>query len=396
MKEIFGELSIPILKDVPFFQELTLGASGRIADYKGATGTVYTYAGDITWRPIQDIAFRGAYNRAVRAPNLSELFSEQSQNFAPAPADPCSARNLATGSSTRAANCDAAGRPAGYDFVYTSSLEIVSGGNPDLKEEKSDNYTVGAVFTPSFIPGLSISSDYYDITVKDVITSVSAQQILNSCYDAATLDNPFCSLFQRAGPGGGPRGEQQFRVLEGSLLQSTLNFAKLKVRGIDTEVAYRKTFDWGTLGLRGVWTHVLQNDGFTNPADPGRANRFIKELGDPQDQVNFNANVKSGKVTVGYQMRWIESQVLNTYEDLFSVQGRAPENADYADTQFYGDVYYHDARIDFDVDDRFNVYMGVDNITNRMPPFGLTGVGGGSGIYDVRGRYFYAGAVAKF
>ncbi|MEA1013819.1 TonB-dependent receptor domain-containing protein [Sphingosinicella sp. LY1275] len=396
VKEAFGEVSLPILKDVPFFQELTLSGSGRVADYKGSTGTVYSYGGDVTWRPVQDFALRGSYNRAVRAPNLSELYSEQSQNFAPAPNDPCSARNLAAGSSTRAANCTAAGRPAGYDFVYTSSLEIVSGGNPNLKEETSDNYTVGGLFTPSFIPGLSISADYFDITVNDVITSVSAQQILNSCYDAATLDNPFCALFKRAPSSGGPRGEQAFRVEEGSLLQSTLNFASLKVRGVDTEVAYRKTFDWGSTGLRLIWTHTLQNDQFTNPADPGRANRLLYELGDPQDEVNFNANVKVGAFTLGYQFRWIEKMVLNTHEDLFSVQGRAPENADYADIRFYPSVSYHDARFDVKANERLNVYIGVDNITNRMPPFGLTGVGAGSGIYDVRGRYFYAGAVAKF
>ena len=396
VKEAFAEISIPILKDVPLFQELTLSGSGRISDYKGATGTVYTYGGDLVWRPVQDIRFRGAYNRAVRAPNLGELFSEQSQNFAPAPADPCAARNLATGSATRAANCTAAGRPADFDFVYSSSLEIVSGGNPDLQEEKSDNYTIGAVVTPRFLPGLSITADYFDITVKDVITSVSAQQILNSCYDAASLANPFCESFERAGAGGGPRGEQQFRVLEGSLLASTLNFAQLKVRGIDSELAYRRNFNGGSVGLRAIWTHVFQNDDFTNPADPGRANRVNRELGDPQDEVNVNANVRFGKVTLGYQFRFIEKQVLNTAEDIFSVQGRAPENIDFADIRYYPNVYYSDLRVDFEANKQFNIYLGVDNVANRLPPLGLTGVGGGSGIYDVRGRYFYAGARARF
>lgn len=396
VKEAFAEVSIPILKDVPFFQELTLSGSGRISDYKGATGTVYTYGGDVVWRPIQDFRLRGSYNRAIRAPNLNELFSEQSQNFAPAPADPCAARNLATGSATRAANCTAAGRPADYDFVYSSSLEIVSGGNPDLQEEKSDNYTVGGVFTPRFLPGLSISADYFDITVKDVITSVSAQQILNSCYDAASLDNIFCQSFTRAGAGGGPRGEQPFRVLEGSLLASTLNFASLKVRGIDSELAYRRNLGNATVGLRAIWTHVFQNDNFTNPADPGRADRFNRELGDPQDEVNVNANVRFGKVTLGYQFRFIEKQVLNAFEDTFSVQGRAPENADYADQRYYPSVSYSDIRLDFEANKQFNLYVGADNVLNRLPPFGLTGVGGGSGIYDVRGRYFYAGAKATF
>ncbi|MCA1481531.1 TonB-dependent receptor, partial [Bradyrhizobium sp. NBAIM08] len=135
-------------------------------DYKGATGTVYAYGGEAVWKPIQDVTVRGTYARSVRAPNLTELYSAPGQNFAPGFVDPCSARNLATGSANRAGNCSAAGAPAGYDFVYLQSLELVSGGNPDLREEKSDSFTAGILLQPSFLPGFSLSADYYDITVK--------------------------------------------------------------------------------------------------------------------------------------------------------------------------------------------------------------------------------------
>ncbi|HYW17034.1 MAG TPA: TonB-dependent receptor [Allosphingosinicella sp.] len=396
VKEAFAEISIPLLKDMPLFQELTISGSGRISDYKGATGTVYTYGGEITWRPIEDIRFRGSYNRAVRAPNLSELFSAQGQNFAPGFLDPCSLRNIGTGSSTRAANCAAAGIPATYDFVYSQSLDFITGGNPNLSEESSDNYTVGFVLTPRFVPGLSISVDGYDITVDKVISTVAAQTVVNQCYDSPTLENPFCDQFQRAGTGGGPRGEEPFRILEGSLFSGALNFAKLERRGIDTEIAYRKKFGWGTASLRGTWTHVLRNRNFLNPTNPNFANSFMRELADPQDEVNVNASVKAGKYTLGYQVRYIGKQYLNTYEDYNSINGQPPQNADYADIIYYPAVFYHDARFGIDVTERFNFYMGVDNILNRMPPFGLTGIGGGSGIFDNRGRNFYAGVVAKF
>jgi outer membrane receptor protein involved in Fe transport len=85
-----------------------------------------------------------------------------------------------------------------------------------------------------------------------------------------------------------------------------------------------------------------------------------------------------------------------TYESFFSKQGRPPENSDVAAQRFYPAVLYHDARIGIDATNRFNFYLGVDNIFNRQPPLGLTGVGGGSGIYSNRGRFFYAGATAKF
>jgi outer membrane receptor protein involved in Fe transport len=402
VKEVYGELRMPILKDVPFFHELSISGAGRIADYKGATGTVYAYNGGIDWAPIPDIRFRAGYGRSVRAPNLSEIYSAQSQNFTPAPNDPCSARNIGTGSATRTANCRAAGIPASYDYVYTASLELVSGGNPLLREESSDSLTVGAVIQPRFVPGLSISVDYYNIKVNDVITAPSAQQIINACYDATDLNNQFCSLFSRAGAGGGPRGEEQFRILEGSLQQLILNYAKSKTRGIDAEISFRKELDnIGTLKTRLNYTHVFQLDDFLDPVNPGVADQTLFELGDPQNAFNYDTEFKRGNLTLGVQFRYIGKQVLNNYEDFFSKQGRAPENADYAGRKFYPSTVYQDVRFGLEVNDKFNLYGGVDNVFDRKPPFGLTGLGGeanragGSGIYDVRGRYFYIGVKGK-
>lgn len=396
VKELFGEISIPLLKDRPFFQELTANASGRISDYKGSTGTVYTWGTELTWTPVRDIRFRGTYNKAIRAPNVVDLYSEQSQNFAPAPNDPCSLRNIGAGSATREANCRAAGIPTNYDFVYTSSIELVSGGNPNLREETSTSWTVGGVIQPRWVPGLSLSVDYFDIKVDNVITAPSAQQILNACYDAPNLNNPFCGLFTRNGAGTGPSEEAPYQVLQGSLQQTTLNYAKLTARGINAELNYRKQFSWGSAGFKTLYTRILERNEFLNPADPNFRNQILGELGDPKNQVNFNGDVKVGKVTIGYQLRWIDKMYLNTYEDYNSVNGLPPQNADYASLRRYPDVFYHDIRVGLDVTDRFNIYGGVDNIGNRLPPFGLTGVGEGSGIYDVRGRYAYIGAVAKF
>ncbi len=397
VKEAFGEVRVPLLKDRPFFEELTLKGSGRVSDYKGSTGTVYTYGGEGIWSPVRDITFRGAYNRAVRAPALSDLYSAQGQNFAPAPSDPCSARNLATGSATRLANCTAAGRPSTYDFVYTSSLEIRSGGNPSLTEETSDSYTFGGYIQPRFIPGLSVSADYYDITVKNVITSIgSAQTILNLCYDSPTLNNPFCPLFQRAGASGGPAGEIPFQVLSGSLLQSTANFAKLKVRGVDSQLNYSHTFDLGTLTVNSVWTHVIKTESYTNPQDPTFKDVFKSELNDPDDQVNVSVNFKRNKLSVGYQLRWIDHMYVNTYEDYNSVNGLPPQNTDFAPIKKYPAVFYHDINASYDVKKNINLYGGIDNFTNRKPPFGLTGIGAGSGIYDNRGQFFYGGVKVSF
>lgn len=396
VKEAYGEIQFPILADRPFFEQLSLKGNGRVSDYKGSTGTVYAYGGEAVWSPVKDLSFRGTYSRSVRAPNLTELYSAQGQNFAPLFVDPCSARNIAAGSSNRAANCAAAGAPAGYDYVYTSSLEIVSGGNPALREEKSDSYTAGAIIQPRWVPGLSISVDYYKITVDNVITAPEAQDIANACYDLpSTVNNPFCGLFQRAGAAGGPREEIPFQILESSLIQIGQNYAKLRTRGIDTQIDYNHTFDWGQVNLSAYWTHVLENSTFTNPADPSFADVLQNELNDPTDAVTLYASFKRGKVTFGYNLRWLDKMYLNTNEDYNTVNGLPPQNADYAPINKYNDVFYHDFRLGVDVNENFEFYAGVENAFNRMPPLGLTGVGAGSGVYDNKGRYFFAGFKAS-
>ena len=398
VKELFGELRFPVLAGVPLAEELTLGAAGRFADYKGATGGVFAYNGTVQYAPVRDITIRANYSRAVRAPNLADLYTPLGTNFAGNFNDPCSAPFLNEGSQNRAANCAAAGRPSDFDYQYTSSLQFQSGGNVNLNEEKSTSWTVGGLLQPRFIPGLALSVDYFNITVDNVITSPSGQAIVNACYDLPNADNQFCDQFERAGAGGGPRGEEPFRILEGSLIAQLLNYAKLKVRGIDVDLNYRHHISaiGADLTSRIAYTKMLQNDSFLDPTDPGFANQILYELGDPKDSVNANFGLDFGKFSIGYQVRYIGKMVLNTYEDIFSKQGRPPENPDYAEDKFYTDVFYHDIRLEFDADDRFSFYAGVDNIGDRLPPQGLSGVGGGSGIYDVIGRYFYAGAVAKF
>lgn len=397
VKEAYAEIRLPILKDTPFFEELTVSAAARVADYRGSTGTVFAYNAGLEWAPFRSLRLRGNYSRAVRAPNLADLFTPLGQNFATV-VDPCSARNVGTGSSTRAANCTADGVPAGYDYVYTSSIGFLSGGNPDLGEETSDSYTLGGVFTPDFIPGFTFSADYYNITVKDVITAPSAQGILNACYDAADLNNQFCALFERAGAGGGPRGEIPGRILENSLQVVPLNYAKLQVAGIDFEARYDRQIDnFGKISLGGIYTMALKNNSFLSPTDPGRADRILGELGDPEHAFNLNASLVSGPFTFGYRARYIGKMSNGAWENYNSVQGRAPQNDDaFADGfKYYPAVWYHDFRVAFDVAEKFNFYGGVDNAFDRDPPFGLSGAGGGSGIYSNRGRFFYAGFTAK-
>ena len=152
-----------------------------------------------------------------------------------------------------------------------------------------------------------------------------------------------------------------------------LNYAKLRVRGIDVELAYRTNlFNIGRFDTRFIYTYVMQNDQFLDPTNPGFADQINLELGDPKDAFNWNNSLKIGKFTFGYQMRYLGKMLINgaEYETFFSKQGRPPEDSDYAERKFYPSVYYHDVRASVDVTPRFNFYLGVDDVTNKKPPFG--------------------------
>jgi outer membrane receptor protein involved in Fe transport len=398
VKEGYAELRLPILKDLPFAESLSINPAGRISSYKGSAGTTYTYNLSGEWAPIRDIRFRADYARSVRAPNLSDLYSPQSQNFATV-ADPCAARSIAGGSQYRAANCAAAGiNTTGanpFDYQYASSLAIVSGGNPDLRPEKSDSYTYGVVLQPRFVPGLTISVDYYNIKVNDVITAPSAQGIINSCYDSPTTNNQFCALFTRDNAAGSVTGTP-FRIIEGSLQQTLLNYAKLQVRGVDVDVNYSHRFGGTTLGAHAVYTHSLANQSFLDPTQPGFADTTLGELGTPQDAANLTLTGDFGPVFASYEIRYLSKQSVGAIENHTTFQGRAPQNLDDFDIPFYPDIIYMNARFGFNLAKKGSFYFGIDNLTNQAPPLGSTGIGGGSGIFEPIGRRFYAGFTAKF
>jgi outer membrane receptor protein involved in Fe transport len=395
VSEVFTEFRVPLVADKPAFEELTLNLAGRYSEYKGDTGGVFAYNVGLDWAPIESLRFRAGLARAVRAPNLVDLYSAQGQNFSLVN-DPCAARHIGTGSANRAANCAAAGIPTTYDYQAPSSLSFLSGGNPELIEETSDSLTVGFVFQPSFLRGFTLSADYYDIDIDDVITAPSAQQILNACYDAPDLNNQFCGLFQRWGAAGGPNGEEPYYIVDGTLQQTVLNYAMFTARGVDVELGYQRSLEAGELNARLVWTHALQRDDFLNPAAPTDANEILNELGDPEDAFNLNVDLKRGPLLFGYQARFIGRQVLNAYEDIFPQQGNPPQNADWADRSWYPAVWYHDVRVGYDFNDKLNGYLGIDNLQDTDPPLGLTGTGAGSGMYESRGRFFYTGFKYKF
>jgi outer membrane receptor protein involved in Fe transport len=398
VKEAFGEIRLPILKDLPMVHELEISGAARVSDYKvGNTGTVWAYNGNAIYSPVNGVRLRGNYARAVRAPNQVELFTPFGQNYTSGNVtDPCDVNQIGSGSSNRGANCVAAGIPAGTHIIYSGSIGFLSGGNTDLKAETSNSITLGGVLTPAMLPGFSLSVDYYSIKIKNVITAPSAQQVFNACYDLPSLSNPFCALFSREDASGGQSGIP-YGIQNNSLHLGPQNYAKLKARGVDIEAAYRHQIgNLGRLDTRLNWTHALELTQWIDPTNPAYGDRLLSELGNPKDAFNWDTSLKNGRFTFGYRMRYIGKMTVGTYEATNSFEGRPPEDADYSEKAWYPSRIYHDVRLGIDVGPKYNFYMGVDNLTNVKPPYGLSGIGGGSAIYDSIGRFMYAGVQAKF
>ncbi len=390
-KEAFGELDAPIIRDKPFFNELSLSGAGRVAHYKGATGTVYAYNGGAVYAPVQDVRFRFNYSHSVRAPTLDDLYSSDSQDYASVD-DPCDVDFINTGKPTRAANCLAAGVPVGYvnSVARAGSIAITDGGNPNLKAETSRSLTYGVILQPSFVPGLAVTVDYYDIKISNVISAVDAQTILNGCYDGATLNNQFCSLIA-------PRQSNGDFNLQSALLQSTLNYSAERAKGIDLDVAYNHRFgDENKLALRFVGSWVRQNTDYPYLDDPTEPLQIKGTQSEPVYRFHATVDYTYKKLTLGYALTYVGKQSITDYDAQHVVADDpgSPFNPLYADISDYPAEFYHDVRVSYEVGDHYSIYAGVDNLLDQLPPLGLLGTGLDA-LYDNVGRQLYLGVKVK-
>ncbi len=437
VKEAFGEINLPLLKDHPLAKELSLGAAGRVSDYNSSAGTVWAWNAQGIWAPDEAIRFRLAYATSVRVPTQSDLYSTASQNFASL-ADPCDSQNI-TANPNYATNCAAAGVPTSYNAALVAAcsttaftgvvgdpwrnciaraqtVSYLSGGNPTLQAERGKSLTLGVVLEPKFIPGFNLTIDYYNIEVTNRISALSAQTIINQCYGSSEgINNPYCGTVKRDPATG------LFAVP--AVISGGINFAKQKTEGIDFDLSYRHTFDNGhKFSLRAIATYLLTLDNYVSPTDPELPNRQKSELGDPEWAANLSANYDFGAIDVTWTMRYIGKQTIGSWETQNAYIGRCPttgssagytgytnagcipgtlvtldpQDVDAYPRVYYPDALYHNVRVNFELaDKKYNFYVGVDNLFDKQPPYGLLGTAGGD-PYDTYGRYIYAGFKANF
>ncbi|MFN7176545.1 MAG: TonB-dependent receptor domain-containing protein [Thermaurantiacus sp.] len=417
--EGFAEIRIPLLADRPGFQELTFEGATRVSNYNvGSTGTVWAFNAGGIWAPVRDLRLRAGWARAVRAPTTGNLFQANVETFLNGLVDPCGQQNIDQRPERRA-NCAAAGVPTTQTFVVdgvaitepftnrpASGISGVSGGNPDLVEERSDNITIGGVFQPRFAPGLVLTVDYYDIKIKDVINTIGSQTIINQCYDSTTgIDNQFCrAVFRR--PDGTFAGQSNvihagetitLPTIGPSFRQGPFNYASQRTTGIDFDLAYTvpmRSDDWRLNG-RLILAYLIRRDLFTNIDDPDFRTRVMSTLGNPRWAFNGRINIGYREFDLNYAVRFVDRMTVGAWNTQNSIDGRPPTNADAFPFIYYPSVSYHDLRGSVRLG-QHRIYAGVDNIFDRLPPFDNLGTGAGDAIYSNTGRFFYFGADLRF
>jgi outer membrane receptor protein involved in Fe transport len=402
--EGYGEVRIPILKDLPFAEELSFEAAGRLADYS-TIGHTDQHRFVLTWAPIKDIRFRATEGTAVRAPNIVELFSPQGRNFTTAAVDPCD-KDVFRGASAaqqaaRRVTC-AAAIPGYNPATFTSnigtgrsSLALLQGGNPDLGPETAHTYQYGVVIQPRWIPGLQVSADFFKINLADRVGTIPINTLFAAlCYDDATTpvaSNQFCALIQRdpTGTNGG--------AVPGGVIQVELtnqNVAAQKVEGWDYSAAYgfetENVFgkDYGRIDMRvdATWTYRVALQGLPGQAYTQLANTVNNAF--PEWKGNSTVRWSYDKYSFSWSTIYFGSSIATNATPPGSL-----------DPYYTGDYFRHDIRATYKLNDDTTFRAGVVNLFDKHPPAlpeTFAGTGAGSSQYDNAGRYFFIGANLNF
>nr|WP_255536331.1 TonB-dependent receptor [Pacificimonas pallii] len=398
--EGYAELRVPLLADTPFFELLEVGGAVRVSDYS-TVGTVVSYNGTVTWQPIEDLRLRGTYARAVRAPNIGELFSGPSQTFPPGINDPCQGIGL-TGGGAVGDNCRAATgvltnimENGGTFTLNQADAQGISGfniGNPDLQEETADSYTIGAVLTPRSINalrGLTLTVDYFNIDIDDVIQPPGRTFTLGQCYTSNVQES--CDLITRRAITGPINSAGSLEFINAV----QVNSARLQTDGIDVTANMAWDFDGladgGQINARIAYTHLFAYD-FT-PAEGQPADPQDGEIGTAADRFTAGIGFNSDRFDIGFTGTFIAK----SFEDDQYCNGFT------GDCPSVGSEFNLDMQTAFRPTEEFEVYFGIDNVLDNDAPdilngttFNITGADTAADTYDIFGRRFYTGVRFTF
>ena len=371
LDEVFGELVIPLVIDennVPFIHNASITGRGRYSD-NTVNGGFFSYMVGGSIAPIPDVEFRGNFTRSFRSPAITELFLPQVNTFAFVP-DLCqpSARNAGPAPTVRAANCAAfiAAFP-GTDFnspdpASTASVPAQSGGNPNLDNEEADSYSFGVIVRPSFIPRLSITADYVNITLNKPISNLSVAQIASGCFDNPDFDtsdpsngNGFCRQINY-GSNGRVQGDPQNPAVRSGFV----NGNQIRFSGIQGTIGYDFPLLGGNFTFGGDMLYVRRRLVDITGVAPSRSDGVI---GDPEFSGQLRFRYTKDDVGLTTTISYTGEQVFNRLNRATGVSGSGP---DAREIDKLDDYVIVSGGIFFDATDDFRLTLSVTNLFDRQ------------------------------
>jgi iron complex outermembrane recepter protein len=387
--DLFTEIRIPIAEGLTGADSLSVDAAYRYSDYEDLTTDTYKVGMD--WAPIQDVKFRGSYQKAVRAANVVELFTAQGFNLFDLPGDPCGA-DLAGGANAASdAACLASGVPAAQ--LRSASLDspagqynFLQGGNPDLVPEESETVTFGIILQPRFLPKLTMSVDYFNIEITDTISTFGSANTLDACYFQGDAES--CARINRDQNGNLWRAD-------GFVEDLNVNIGSLETTGYDLNLNYSgvEMGSWGSLNFNLTGTYL---DELITVPGPGVdaydcAGLFSSSCGTPNPEWRHHARL-------GWVTPWaVDLSLTWRYFDAVEEFGGTPTQIDYE----LDAANYFDLAANWAVTEKFSVLVGINNVMDSDPDIssavGTTGNGNTfPQTYDALGRWIFVRAQVGF
>lgn len=363
VKEGFGEVVVPLLKESRFGRSADFNGAVRVTNYS-TSGTVTTWKLGLTYEPVPDLKLRVVRSRDIRAPSISEGFAA---------------------GATQAVDVIV---PTGGAYAPgTFRITQVTNGNTSLRPEMADTISLGAVLKPRFIPGFSASVDYYNIRVKDAITNLAVNDMVTLCYAGVSS---LCSLIT---------ADPVTHAIT-QISRVPVNVASLRVRGLDFDASYRQSlgrFLPGSISIRVLATRTLnytQNTGVAVTEYAGVNGGPFATVAIPKWRTNTTVGYDNDRVSLTATMRTVSAGVYNNaWVQGVDIDNNTIKGATYFDL---GGSY----RIFGDSRRNMEAYFKVDNLLDKSPPVAAANVSSGlqtnPTLYDVLGRAYRLGVRLRY
>jgi len=369
VREAYAELQIPVLKDQPFAELLNFNLATRHSDYSNF-GVTNNSKASFMYKPVKDVLFRGTWAEGFRAPTIGDTFGGGSQSFDTF-LDPCDTRfGEAATSSAVQARCVAAGTNATYRQLQQAGTPVNSttgtqslvafnsgAGNSFLKPETAVTKTAGIVYSPSFVSGLSVGLDWYNIKIANRITAIGADYVANECYISGNAD--YCSVIRRDAVTG------QISALS----RGNANLGAMETEGLDMSISYRlPRTAYGQFTLRNETSYVdsfRTNDGAGTPWKEYAGELFYNRV-----KSNTNLDWTMGNWSATWGVRYFSPVKDACYDVQEQIECSMPtfETADNGTgANKLGSYVIHDVNVGFKTSWDGRILFGINNVFDKSP-----------------------------